>query len=71
MKRVAEDVFQIPLAPRNAMNAYLVGDVLVDAGTPRSAKRLLDALRGMPVGAHALTHAHPDHAKAFTAGLDA
>jgi glyoxylase-like metal-dependent hydrolase (beta-lactamase superfamily II) len=62
MRRVAEDVFQISLAPRDAVNAYLLGDLVVDAGTKGAAKRLVNALRGHPVGAHALTHAHPDHA---------
>jgi hydroxyacylglutathione hydrolase len=62
VRRVAEDVFQIPLSPRDGVNAYLLGDVVVDAGTKGAAKRLIKALRGHLVGAHALTHAHPDHA---------
>jgi hydroxyacylglutathione hydrolase len=62
MRRVAEDVFQVPLAPRDGVNAYLLGDVVVDAGTKSSAKRLIKALHGHTVGAHALTHAHVDHA---------
>jgi hydroxyacylglutathione hydrolase len=62
MRRVAEDVFHIPLSPRNGVNAYLLGDVVVDAGTKGAAKRLIKALEGHAVGAHALTHGHPDHA---------
>ena len=62
MRRVAEDVFQIPLTPRDGVNAYLLGDVVVDAGAKVNAKRLIKALHGHAVGAHALTHAHPDHA---------
>jgi glyoxylase-like metal-dependent hydrolase (beta-lactamase superfamily II) len=62
VRRVAEDVFQIPLTPRDGVNAYLLGDVVVDAGPKTSAKRLIKALHGHAVGAHALTHAHPDHA---------
>jgi len=62
MRRVAEDVFQIPLAPRDGVNAYLLGDVVVDAGTKGAAKRLIKALHGHTVGAHALTHGHFDHA---------
>jgi hydroxyacylglutathione hydrolase len=62
MRRVAEDVFQIPLMPRDAINAYLLGDVVVDAGAKVNAKRLIRALHGHAVGAHALTHGHPDHA---------
>ena len=61
MRRVAEDVFQIPLAPRDGVNAYLLGDVVVDAGTKGAAKRLIKALHGHAVGAHALTHDHFDH----------
>jgi hydroxyacylglutathione hydrolase len=62
IRRVAEDVFQIALAPRDGVNAYLLGDIVVDAGMKGAAKRLINALRGHPVGAHALTHGHPDHA---------
>ena len=62
MRRVAEDVFQIPLTPRDGVNAYLLGDVVVDAGTKVNAKRLIKALHGHAVGAHALTHGHIDHA---------
>jgi hydroxyacylglutathione hydrolase len=62
MRRVAEDVFHIPLTPRAGVNAYLLGDVVVDAGTKGSAKRLIKALHGHAVGAHALTHGHIDHA---------
>lgn len=61
MNRLTEDVFQLPLAPRSAVNAYLVGDVLIDAGTAGSAKRILRELQGHAVVAHALTHAHIDH----------
>lgn len=62
MNEVADGVFQLPLAPRNGINAYLVGDVLVDAGLKGSAKKILAALEGRSVRAHALTHAHADHA---------
>ena len=61
IRRVAEDVFQIPLTPRDGINAYLLGDVVVDAGAKCMAKRLIRALRGHAVGAHALTHDHFDH----------
>src|SRR4029450_11065250 len=62
IRRVAEDVFHIPLSPRDGVNAYLLGDVVVDAGTKGMAKRLIQPLRGPVVGAPALTHGHPDHA---------
>lgn len=48
-----------------AINAYVIegpdGDVLVDAMTRLDAGRILKALRGRKVAAHAVTHAHPDH----------
>ena len=47
--------------PRDAINVYLVGDVLVDAGTLLARRRILRQLKGRRVGVHALTHAHPDH----------
>lgn len=62
IRRVAEDVFHIALTPRDAVNAYLLGDIVVDAGTKGAAKRLIEALRGHATGALALTHGHPDHA---------
>ena len=43
--------------PREAVNAYLVGEVLVDAGTPGMGKKL----SGHTVRAHAITAAHQDH----------
>jgi glyoxylase-like metal-dependent hydrolase (beta-lactamase superfamily II) len=62
MKELAPDVWHLnTIAMPNAVNAYLVGDVLVDAGGRRSGRRILRALRGHEVSAHALTHAHPDH----------
>lgn len=62
MLRLSDDVFQIALVPRSGINAYLVGDVLVDAGTPRHGGRILSALVGHPVRSHVVTHAHIDHA---------
>lgn len=70
---IAEDVWQIPLTPRNGVNAYLLGDVVVDAGMPSSVKRIVGAVAGHSVSAHALTHAHLDHAGGsarLTAQLD-
>jgi hydroxyacylglutathione hydrolase len=62
VRAIAPDLIQIPLVPRNGINAYLVGDVLVDAGTPRSGRALVEKCRDRGLAAHALTHAHPDHA---------
>jgi hydroxyacylglutathione hydrolase len=61
MRQVAEDVLQIRIRPRDAFNVYLLGDVLVDAGTRRSAAKILRALDGRAVRALAITHAHADH----------
>lgn len=61
MRELAEGIHVITGFPPHAINCVLVGDVLVDAMTKRDAKRILRALRGRPVSAHALTHAHPDH----------
>ncbi|MEP0547520.1 MAG: MBL fold metallo-hydrolase [Rhodothermales bacterium] len=61
MQQLADDLYHLPLMPRNGVNAYFAGGVLFDAGTSRDAKKILRALRGHTVTAHALTHAHPDH----------
>lgn len=71
MREVADGVVHVPLAPRDAVNAYLVGDVLVDAGTSFQARRLLARLRGRPVAQHVLTHAHVDHAGGTRKVVDA
>jgi glyoxylase-like metal-dependent hydrolase (beta-lactamase superfamily II) len=61
MQQVAEGVWQIPLTPRNGVNTWLLGDVLVDAGAAQMGKKLAERLRGRGVRAHTITHAHPDH----------
>ena len=61
MKQIADDVYQLKYFPPNAINVYLVGDVIVDAATRRDGKRILRQIEGRPVKAHALTHAHADH----------
>jgi glyoxylase-like metal-dependent hydrolase (beta-lactamase superfamily II) len=61
VREVAPDVFHLPLAPRNGLNAYLLGDVLVDTGLRTSAKKITQALGGRTLEAIALTHAHGDH----------
>lgn len=62
MEQLAEDLWQIPLMPRHGVNAYLAGDVLVDAGYTAHGRKVVAAVRGRPVAAHALTHVHDDHA---------
>jgi glyoxylase-like metal-dependent hydrolase (beta-lactamase superfamily II) len=62
MKQLTDGVWHLNTFPiPNSINAYLIGDVLVDAGTRRSGKGILRDLEGHTVTAHALTHAHPDH----------
>src|SRR3954454_4555877 len=61
MRLVADDVYLLRGFPREAINCYLVGDVLIDAGTPLAAHRILRQIDTREVNAHALTHAHPDH----------
>ena len=41
---IAPDVTQLAMAPRQAINAYLIGTVLVDASIRASAPGLLRAL---------------------------
>jgi hydroxyacylglutathione hydrolase len=61
MRELTPGIWQIDGFPPNGINSYLVGDLLIDAMTRRDTKRILKALRGRPVTAHAVTHAHPDH----------
>lgn len=61
MKQLADGVYQLSGWPPNAINVYLVDDVLVDAGTRQAEKRILRQISGKRLSAHVLTHAHPDH----------
>lgn len=63
MKQLAEGVWQLAgaLPVPNAINTYLVGDVLIDAGAKFDGRKILRQLEGRDVKAHALTHAHFDH----------
>jgi len=61
MRTLAEGVHQLAGGPPHAINVYLVGDVLVDAGTPSARRRILPQLTGRDVRTHVVTHAHPDH----------
>jgi len=70
VKQVAEGVYQLKGFPPNAINVYLIGDVLVDAASRHARRRILRQLAGHTVTAHALTHAHPDHQGASHAVCD-
>ncbi len=61
MHQVAPEVWQVALAPRNGVNAWVVGDVLVDAGTAGMGKKLPQRIAGHAIAAHTITHADPDH----------
>jgi hydroxyacylglutathione hydrolase len=61
MREVAPGVHMLGGFPPNGINVYLAGDVLIDAATRLSTRRILRQLDGRTVTAHALTHAHPDH----------
>jgi len=61
MKKIAEDVYHMPLVPRNGINCYLVEDVLIDSGTKKSFNKIKSNLKDFPLSAHTLTHGHTDH----------
>jgi hydroxyacylglutathione hydrolase len=61
MRHLADDLYMLRGFPANAINVYLAGDVLLDAGTKYARRRILRQISGHAVRAHALTHAHPDH----------
>jgi hydroxyacylglutathione hydrolase len=61
MRQIADGVWHLRGFPPNAINVYLLGDVLIDAATRQGERRILRELRGHGLSAHALTHAHPDH----------
>ena len=48
--------------PGRILNVYLLGSVVVDSGVRWSRRRLARQLAGRQITAHALTHAHFDHA---------
>jgi glyoxylase-like metal-dependent hydrolase (beta-lactamase superfamily II) len=68
---VAPDVWRLPLMPLDAVNVYVVGDVLIDSGGRMRRRRLLTALEEHGLTAHALTHAHVDHQGASHAVCEA
>ena len=61
MKQLAPDVWKLSGFPPNAINVYVLGDVLVDAASRHAGRRILRQIKGHKIAAHALTHAHPDH----------
>jgi hydroxyacylglutathione hydrolase len=61
MRQHADGVWQLAGFPPNAINVYLLEDVLVDAATKYAGRRIFRELGDRTITAHALTHAHPDH----------
>ena len=61
MKLIADDLYLLRGFPPNAINVYLMGNVLVDSATRHAGRRILRQIEGREVVAHALTHAHADH----------
>lgn len=61
MKLIAEDVYQIPVMPRNSINTYLIEDMLIDAGIKSSFQTIFNSIQCKAVSTHILTHAHADH----------
>ena len=70
MKVLADGVEQLDGFPPNAVNIYLAGGVLIDAGTRFDRGRIFRHLKGREVIAHALTHGHVDHCGSSRAVCD-
>jgi glyoxylase-like metal-dependent hydrolase (beta-lactamase superfamily II) len=61
VQEIAAGIWRLRGFPPDAINVYLVGDVLIDAGTRWARRRVLRQLAGRPLSLVALTHCHPDH----------
>jgi hydroxyacylglutathione hydrolase len=61
LKQLTDDLFILDGFPPFGINVYLMGDVLVDAGSRHAAKRILRQLNGRTLATHVVTHAHADH----------
>jgi hydroxyacylglutathione hydrolase len=70
MKEHAPGVFQLR-GFMNAINVYLIEDVLIDAATKLAKRRILSQVQDRPLSLLALTHVHPDHQGAAKAVCDA
>lgn len=63
MKQISDNIFQINLG---SVNAFLVGDTLIDTGFKGSTEKIFSALTNAGKEPHdikriILTHCHPDH----------
>lgn len=70
MKQLAPGVFKLR-GLLNAVNVYLVEDVLIDAATKLARGRILRQIGDRPLSLVALTHVHPDHQGAAKAVCEA
>jgi glyoxylase-like metal-dependent hydrolase (beta-lactamase superfamily II) len=61
VREVVPGVWQLSGFPPDAINAYLVEDVLIDCRTRWASRRLVAQLAGRCLSLVALTHCHPDH----------
>ena len=61
LEQVAPNLWRLALLRPDVVNVYLAGDVLIDSGGHFARRKLVAALEGRAVTAHALTHAHFDH----------
>jgi hydroxyacylglutathione hydrolase len=61
MRELARGVWQLSGFPRDNINVYVLGDVLIDAGIGLDRGRILRQISQRPIAAHAITHAHVDH----------
>jgi glyoxylase-like metal-dependent hydrolase (beta-lactamase superfamily II) len=61
VQQLAPDVWQLDGFPRDGVNVYVLGNVLIDAGSRLDRGRILKQVAGRGIATHALTHAHPDH----------
>jgi len=58
---VADGLWLLRGRPRDTLNVYVMGDVLLDAGTRHSTRRILRSVTDLPLASHVLTHGHMDH----------
>jgi glyoxylase-like metal-dependent hydrolase (beta-lactamase superfamily II) len=61
VRELARHVWQLGGFPPHVINVYLIGDVLVDAGTRWAGQRIVRQLGDRRPSMLALTHVHPDH----------
>jgi glyoxylase-like metal-dependent hydrolase (beta-lactamase superfamily II) len=61
MKELAPGVWRLKQFPGPTVNVYLIGDVLIDAGTRWDRRRIFAEIEGRELTMLALTHVHPDH----------